>query len=167
MELQQISKTLQNKIEKAYVHDLEFIINTIYNNYDIKCRHTQTLISKDELLRQFIWKRCQALTKTGTICTKKPIDGFDYCVNHAQKQQPVKETKSIHVVCKQHKEQMEKTNFQLIQVDNSFYYLDTNNHMIYDKDNKTKVGYMDSDNTYIITDDPFVLEQVEIDLKKY
>jgi len=162
MELQQISKTVSKKIEKAYINDLELIINTICNEYDIRCRHTQTPITKNILLQKFMWKPdkvCQGITKQGNVCTKKPIKDSDYCTNHLRNLKLQEQMNCVVNVVENKQSLDSNLTLETIQVDNCFYLLDHTSGIIYDRDNMTKVGYTDSENNkYIITSDPFLLE---------
>lgn len=177
MELKKILtkiNTLSNTIQKAYKNDMELLIEWIMEDFDVYERGNNTRIKKEQLL-QYINKKlnlekktCNALTKNGMLCTRGCYLDSDYCKIHINKMffDNIKQTDEngesyelLIIESNKCDELDNKSDKQLSKkfIDDTFYYVD--NQYIYDTETYERVGYIQN-NEYILTDDPFILEQL-------
>lgn len=176
MELNKVienTKELPNKINKAFQKDLDNIINVLVENFDIYQRDSKVRIDRD-ILYKFITKdlkkesNCSAITKNGLMCTKKSHGNSNYCKIHYNKHffqnkniqnnntVNVNDNDSIVIIEKEVcEENVQGDNLQKKFIEDSFYLVD--DKYIYDKETYEKVGYINSNGEYILTDDPFIL----------
>jgi hypothetical protein len=179
-----LSETTQfrSKIEKALISDVSTLIDTICDKYDIYRRGHGAIVERNELRRNLLEyfaqnlhvnSRCGAITKAGTRCTNKPHGNLIYCGKHAYlqhtqnnvKKQDTAKNGTLDLGFSIQFESHIADNNPLVPntlkkklVNDSFYLYDSK--YIYDNTTHEKVGYINSDNTFIFTDDPFELETV-------
>lgn len=164
-------------LEKLYIKDIVSMINVIYEECDVLERGTKKFISKEELIaRCGLGMRdniCKALCQSGSKCIRRCVDGGEYCKMHIGLS--IKEKMSNMLIM----DMYEKEGVELGEVkgmgmsevkrndmsgmkskfiEDMFYYVD--DMYIYDRETTEKVGYI-SDGKYILTDDPFVLGEIE------
>jgi hypothetical protein len=160
-------KFLEN-YKKRIIKDVLKNLCKNYKIYDVN----DNIVDKDTLYDQLIVakvvKRCIGVTNTNPIsqCTKKVLDNYDYCKTHLSKMcfKKVEEEGAneflIHFESNNinYKVNLESQNTDLKKkfIDDSFYLID--DKFIYDNDYK-KVGYIE-DSNYILTNDPFILENM-------
>jgi hypothetical protein len=167
--------TLSNNIQSAYKNDIEILINYIMEDFDIYERGSNIRIKKEQILNyiqnklNIEKKTCNALTKNNTLCTRGCYLDSDYCKLHVNKMFfdnqnkqphiPTTELCDLLVIENDNKNNISNkdNNFSKKFIDDSFYYIDT--HYIYDIETYEKVGYI-KNGEYILTDDPFVLDEL-------
>lgn len=153
------------ELEKSYTKDMMAIIENIYNNYDIKERGTDKLVSKGELIARFKLSEknesmiCLAMCQNGNKCVRRPMEGSEYCKMHIglslrNKFNEVMMEVEVLDVSKGIMEDVDKKEERFIE--DMFYYVDE--RYIYDKETLERVGIV-SKGEYILTNDPFILER--------
>lgn len=166
-------KFLEN-YKKRIIKELLKNICKSYKVYD----NNDNIVDKDTLYDQLmvpkVIKRCVGVTNTNPIsqCTKKALDNYDYCKTHLSniylKKSEEEYVDDIFITLElndnlnTHKPE-NNMNLKKKFIEDSFYFID--NQFIYDNSYR-KVGYIDNHNTefeetrYILTDDPFILENI-------
>jgi flagellar hook assembly protein FlgD len=102
--------------------------------------------------------RCVAVNNNGNQCKKNNYKNGLYCKTHyslnEEKSTNIKETITIN---KQNIDDfVNSKNLTKILINDSFYFIDCK--YIYELKTLEKVGYINSNGKYILTDDPFLLE---------
>lgn len=169
-------------LEKLYIKDLISMINVIYEECDVVERGSKKFISKEELIvRCKLGIRdniCKAMCQTGSKCIRKSVDGGEYCKMHIglsikdninsvvsmqmYERNEIKEEREIELEGKKkindmNTNVMNMNNMKSKFIEDTFYYVDEK--YIYDRETLEKVGYI-SDNVCILTDDPFILDEL-------
>jgi hypothetical protein len=128
-------------------------------------------------------KQCIGTTKSFPIsrCSRNAIDNYDYCKTHLKRYSPNKNNQSNHnstfnlnldeynneynneylpdtpdTLDIQTNKLVIPTTFSKKFIEDSFYYINSNDNYIYDIKSLDKIGYIDSNNEYIFSIDPFV-----------
>ena len=136
-----------------------------YKVYDVNDNIVDKDILYDQLIVAKVVKRCVGVTNTNPIsqCTKKALDNYDYCKTHLSKMCFKKVEEDCVDKCLIYFESNDKissesqnSNLRKKFIDDSFYLID--DKFIYDNDYK-KVGYIEN-SRYILTNDPFILENM-------
>ena len=183
-------KTLEEKIKTAYLKDLDMIIEKLSQDFDIYERGTDTRVHKKELMDSILTMACKtqlccAVTKNGNRCSRKALDDCNYCGIHVYSEQNLKlihnnnkiNSKNnsdifdnFHLFVVEREREREQGNndqrepegmFKKVLIDDAFYL--TDNKWVYDKVTNMKVGYVsksEENYNYILTDDPFILQEI-------
>lgn len=174
METQRLIKrirNLPNNLERAYMNDISNIIDQLLEEYDICYKDTDEKVKRSILVNRFkinfLEKEdlvfCNGFSKNGNKCCSKTFEDSEYCKRHQYLLYKTNDIKTNIVVLNNPKISNQIINTENLQqklIDDAFYYFDDT--FIYEKDNLTKVGYIEKDvlnNTknFILTDDPFIL----------
>jgi len=170
-QFQKLSQT-RASFENAVKKDVESIVNLLKIQFDIYERGTQTIVSKDKLMRNILnmfeftqeMRFCCGVTKTGTRCTKRSMTGSDYCKAHLYKQyisqqaSLYKEQSKLYVMTESNESPKDIETIdgvEKVMIDGSFYWADS--CFVYDMDTFDRVGYVE-DGRRVLTDDPFELQ---------
>lgn len=158
---------LTNAYANAYNADVETLILALGNDYDICVKGTtqkvdiQGIISKYKIhaQTQTHLANCCAVTKNGGLCSRKAIDGLDYCNLHrmasyftqSKQKSPIKEIDFVVTA------PLANTNIKDLPkkfMNDEFFHYD--NDYLYDTASHQRVGYRD-DGDFVLTSDPFLL----------
>jgi hypothetical protein len=157
-------KFLENYKKRIIKDTIKTLCNQ-YHIYDSGDNLLDAETLQQQILTPKIIKRCIGTTNNAPVsqCTRNAIDNYDYCKTHLYRMCLKSEEEQEFNIPIEYKAPM-KNNTISIQtlkkkfIDDSFYFVD--DKFIYDADN-LKVGYIDNNNNnYILTSDPFVLEEI-------
>jgi hypothetical protein len=161
-------KDVSLELEKSYTKDMMAIIENIYNNYDVKERGTDKLVSKGELISRFKLSEknesmiCLAMCQNGNKCVRRSMEGSEYCKMHIglsirnKISDVLMEVEVLDVGEGVMKVEGDIGIKNERFIEDMFYYVDE--RYIYDKETLEKVGVV-SRGEYILTSDPFILER--------
>ena len=162
-----ITKKL-DQVKKSHDIIIQNILKDIYENYDIYYKSTEHLIDKQILIDRFSYKQeekvqCSAIKPSGERCSLKTIS--KYCGKHRfyeSKYQSKKPKNDIIIefdedkrsICTSEKSDNSETTF----INNKFYYYNKSvDNFFYESNTNEKVGYIDKDDQFIFSDNPFEL----------
>jgi hypothetical protein len=170
METTKICKRLHNlsiDLKNSCTKDIITIFDTIFEEYDIVYKNTNQIVDKkmfadrlrdllDEKIKEEI-PICRGFSQNGNKCFKRSQQNSNYCKVHAylvfredQKQCDLIEQIGLN------RHNIDVLSLEKTFINDSFYYHDK--RFIYHSESLEKVGYIENQNDFILTDDPFVLE---------
>lgn len=158
-------KFLEN-FKKRVIKDTIKILCKNYSIYDSNENQIDEKELVEKILTPKIIKRCIGTTSTSPIsqCTRNSVENYNYCKTHLYKMCLEDNSKfEIHSLPQITLVQGYSDTYQHMSnltkkfIEDSFYYVD--NKYIYDM-NMSKVGYIEENDNYILTSDPFVLEMM-------
>lgn len=189
MEINKIVKKIDNlsiSLYNAINNDIDGLCKNLCQELDIFKRGQMQHIISPEELKQIIKKYlvinlepkfCQGITKQNNRCTRKAILDSKYCQSHTNKYYLHNNNNTClnNVINNNTTEQVtitalqtnaiNKNRFRVDDIDmktkfigDTFYY--TDNKYIYDKNTLDKIGYVNGKD-YILTDDPFILDELD------
>lgn len=167
---------LLKNVQKNLLADIKAIVNALQLEYTITNKSDYSKIITSEELIHFITnlyqidnKYCTAMTNSGYKCTMKPYLNSKYCKKHitsafsyissSNTQLNIQENSISYLDSESDNNKL--VNDVVLQkklIDDSFYYVD--HKYIYDISSKQKVGYINTDNEYTLTSDPFILDNI-------
>lgn len=172
--LDNLSSDLKNSCSKDILH----IFDIIFEEYDIVYKNTDKIVNKQiltdrlhNLLNEKVKEEipvCKGFSQNGNKCFKRTQQNSNYCKVHAylafrEKNALVSNNKidtltsnNIYTPMNLSKNKIDILSLEKTFINDSFYYHDK--RFIYDKESLEKVGYIENENDFILTDDPFILE---------
>jgi len=150
------------KLQDAFNCDLQNILSTLENDYDIFIKGTSQKINMKQFIEQCQIKppnreTCIAVTKNGNLCSKKALTGTTYCTLHRMshyKQQLISnKVTSVQLLCNDNVDEHISCLPKMF-IDDEFFYCDK--EYLYDTLTCERVGYFDGDKWHL-TSDPFLL----------
>ena len=167
--LDNLSSDLKNSCSKDILH----IFDIIFEEYDIVYKNTDKIVNKQiltdrlrDLLNEKVQEEipiCKGFSQNGNKCFKRTQQNSNYCKVHAylafrEKNALVSNNKIDTYVTPMNlsKNKIDILSLEKTFINDSFYYHDKS--FIYDKESLEKVGYIENENDFILTDDPFILE---------
>lgn len=149
--------------KKRIIKDVLKTICKQYTIYDINDNEIDMDVLYKQLLTPKIVKRCIGTTNTQPVsqCSRNAIDNYDYCKTHLYKmcltrEKEENEIKSYPIEYNAIGLTTDVSKLKKKFIEDSFYFVD--DKFIYDTNN-IKVGYISNDE-YILTSDPFILETI-------
>lgn len=183
MEITKICKRLHNlstDLKDSCTKDILHIFDIIFEEYDIVYKNTDQLVNKQiltdrlrDLLNEKIGEEihvCKGFSQNGNKCFKRSQQNSNYCKVHSylafrEKNALVSNIKidtltfnNIYTPMNLSKNKIDILSLEKTFINDSFYYRDKS--FIYDKESLEKVGYIENENDFILTDDPFILEEI-------
>ena len=169
--LDNLSSDLKNSCSKDILH----IFDIIFEEYDIVYKNTDKIVNKQiltdrlhDLLNEKVQEEipvCKGFSQNGNKCFKRSQQNSNYCNVHAylafrEKNALVSNNKIDTYVTPMNvsKNKIDILSLEKTFINDSFYYHDKS--FIYDKESLEKVGYIENENDFILTDDPFILEML-------
>ena len=174
--LDNLSSDLKNSCSKDILH----IFDIIFEEYDIVYKNTGKIVNKQiltdrlhDLLNEKVQEEipvCKGFSQNGNKCFKRSQQNSNYCKVHAylafrEKNALVSNNKidtltsnNIYTPMNLSKNKIDILSLEKTFINDSFYYHDKS--FIYDKESLEKVGYIENENDFILTDDPFILEML-------
>jgi len=169
--LDNLSSDLKNSCSKDILH----IFDIIFEEYDIVYKNTDKIVIKQiltdrlhNLLNEKVKEEipvCKGFSQNGNKCFKRTQQNSNYCKVHAylafrEKNALVSNNKIDTYVTPMNlsKNKIDILSLEKTFINDSFYYHDKS--FIYDKESLEKVGYIENENDFILTDDPFILEML-------
>ena len=172
MEIARFYKRLENisnNFEKAYENDINFIIDNLFEEYDILYKDTNITVHKNIILNKFLSILgktqddiiCNGFSQNGNKCFRKASRDSEYCKTHsylAFKQHNLTTkpsgTQDIVVFVPNNQDNININGLKKQLIEDTFYYIDDT--YIYNIDSLERVGYIE-DSKFYLTDDPFIL----------
>lgn len=162
---------LTNAYANAYNADIEALILALENDYDICVKGTTQKVDVQGIIKKYkiqsqsqsqlqTQASCCAVTKNGGLCSRKALDGFDYCNLHRM---------SSYFTQSKHKSPVKEIDFVVTAplttttnikdlpktfTNDEFFHYDS--EYMYDTASHQRVGYRDGDD-FVLTSDPFLL----------
>lgn len=175
--LNNLSSDLKNSCSKDILH----IFDIIFEEYDIVYKNTDKIVNKQiltdrlhNLLNEKVKEEipvCKGFSQNGNKCFKRTQQNSNYCKVHAylafreKNALPINlsnnkidtlTSNNIYTPMNLSKNKIDILSLEKTFINDSFYYHDK--RFIYDKESLEKVGYVENENDFILTDDPFILE---------
>lgn len=175
--LNNLSSDLKNSCSKDILH----IFDIIFEEYDIVYKNTDKIVNKQiltdrlhNLLNEKVKEEipvCKGFSQNGNKCFKRTQQNSNYCKVHAylafreKNALPINlsnnkidtlTSNNIYTPMNLSKNKIDILSLEKTFINDSFYYHDK--RFIYDKESLEKVGYIENENDFILTDDPFILE---------
>lgn len=186
METKKICKRLDNlsaDLKNSCTKDILHIFDIIFDEYDIVYKNTDKIVNKQiltdrlrDLLNEKVQEEipvCKGFSQNGNKCFKRSQQNSNYCKVHAylafreKNALPINisnnkidtllsNNKSALYTPMNSKNKIDILSLEKTFINDSFYYHDKS--FIYDKESLEKVGYIENEKDFILTDDPFILE---------
>ena len=155
--LNNYSKNIQQKLVIAFQKDIDDILHKIHSEYNLK-------ISISEFISKYNYNipvetTCHGISQNGNKCFNKTFQNELYCKKHISQKQIIKKTVYEPFTIEMSKMSIVKpTNYTLKLIDNQKCFVDDS--FVYDVDTFERIGYKTSKETYILSDNPFLLNVV-------
>lgn len=166
-------ENLSSDLRKSYIKDINKLLEKMLEDYDIVYKNTNKIVNKDIVIHNIIdtylvvdkeISICKGFSQNGNKCCKRSQADSAYCKVHNYLEFRERVTGNdfknslIEFQFGSNKKEIDNTSLQTKFINDSLYYYD--NRFIYDQTSLEKVGYIDERNTFVLTDDPFLLEMI-------
>lgn len=153
-----------DKLKDYIKQDVEKILTALVSDYDIYQNGNpvdKVVVLNKLLLDLSTINKCNAVVG-GKLCKNRCYNTFKYCKKHINLSQINHTSQPIQLTTitqtPHNPTQKDLSNYTKKIIDDTLYYITESSQFIFD-DNLERVGYISDDN-YILTDDPFILEFV-------